>query len=212
LVALTLIAWFAQEHWWYVAILSLYLGFCTYMITGKKRTYFWWYCAFVCLVIATHSAGDAPNAFNIAVLRVQQTGMGILVYTLVSVLLWPSDTRGALDEAARKLFTTHVRLYRTYRGLLSGHGTAEDSRPLRLQEIQLLSQHKQALRGAQTDCYEVSEVRHQWRRLHHQSAALMETLARWGQSFAETQSLDLNKLLPNLEAVCSEPNALLATL
>ena len=64
-------------------------------------------------------------------------------------------TRGALDEATRKLFTTQAKLYRTYRGLLSGRGTAEDSRPLRLQEVQLLSQHEQALRGAQTDCYEV---------------------------------------------------------
>jgi uncharacterized membrane protein YccC len=205
-VALTLIAWFAQERWWYVAVLPLYLGFCTYMFTGEKRTYFWWCCAFVCLVIATHSAGDAPNTLNSAVLRVQQTGMGILVYTLVSVLLWPSDTRGALDEATRKLFTTQAKLYRTYHGLLSGHGAAEDSRPLRLQEVQLLSQHEQALRGAQTDCYEVWEARHKWWRFHRLSAALMETLEHWRESFPEIQSLDLSKLLPNLEAVRTELN------
>ncbi len=132
--------------------------------------------------------------------------MGILVYTLVSAFLWPSDTRGALDEATRKLFTTQAKLYRTYRGLLSGHGTAEDSRPLRLQEVQLLSQHEQALRGAQTDCYEVWEMRHQWWRFHHQSAALMETLEHWRESFPEIQSLDHGKLLPNLETVRAELN------
>jgi len=202
--ALTFIAWFAQERWWYIAVLSLYLGFCTYMITGKKRTYFWWCSAFVCLVISVHSAGDAPNAFDTAVLRVQQTGMGILVYTLISVLLWPSGTRGALDEATRKLFSTQAKLYRAYRDLSSGRGAAEDSRPLRLQEVQLLSQHEQALRGAQTDSYEVWEVRRPWWRFHRQSTTLMETLEHWRGSFPEIQSLDHSKLLPNLEQVHSE--------
>jgi len=47
-------------------------------------------------------------------------------------------------------------------------------------------------------------VRHQWRQFCDQSMSLMETLERWRQSFAEIQSLNLHKLLPNLEAVCSE--------
>ena len=202
--ALIFIALFVQDRWWFIGILSVYLGFCAYMITGKKRTYFWWCCAFVCLVICTHAAGEASNAFDIAVLRVQQTGMGILVYTLVSVFLWPSSTRGAFDEATRKLFTTQATIYRTYRDLLSGHGTAEDSRPLRIQELQLLSQREQALRAAETDSYEVWELRHQWWRFHHQSTALMEALEHWRGSFTEIQPLDRSALLPNLEAVCTE--------
>jgi len=201
---LIFIAWFAQDRWWFIAVLSLYLGFCTYMITGKKRTYFWWCCAFVCLVIGAHAAGDFSNTFNIAALRVQQTGMGILVYTLVSVFLWPISTRGMLDEATRKLFTTQATIYRTYRALLSGHGTAEDSLPLRMQEVQLLSQCAQALNAAETDSYEVWELRHQWRRLHHQSIDLMETLEHWRESFGEIQPLDFTKILPNIEAVLLE--------
>ncbi|MEJ2199221.1 MAG: FUSC family protein, partial [Desulfuromonadales bacterium] len=73
--ALISIAWFAQDRWWFIGTLSVYIGFCTYMITGKKRQYFWYCCAFVCLVICVHAAGDATNAFEVAVLRVQQTGM-----------------------------------------------------------------------------------------------------------------------------------------
>jgi uncharacterized membrane protein YccC len=203
-VALIFIALFVQDRWWFIAVLSVYLGLCTYMHTGKKRTYFWWCCAFVCLVICAHAVGEASNAFDIAVLRVQQTGMGILVYTLVSVLLWPSSTRGALDEATRKLFTTQTTIYRTYRDLLNGHGMAEDSRPLRLQEVQLLSQREQALRAAETDSYEVWELRHQWWRFHRQSTDLMEALEHWRQSFTEIQPLDRSALLPNLEAVCTE--------
>jgi len=202
--ALISIAWFAQDRWWFIGTLSVYIGFCTYMITGKKRQYFWYCCAFVCLVICVHAAGDATNAFEVAVLRVQQTGMGILVYTLVTVFLWPASSRGMLDEATRKLFTTQATLYRAYRSLLNGQGTAEDSRQLRMQEMQLLSQFAQALNAAETDSYEVWEVRHHWRRYHHLSTALMETLEQWRESFSEIQPLALTKLVPNIEAVLLE--------
>jgi uncharacterized membrane protein YccC len=202
--ALIFITWFVQDRWWFIGVLSVYIGVCTYMITGNKRQYFWYCCAFVCLVICAHAAGDATNAFDVAVLRVQQTGMGILVYTLVSVFLWPTSSRGMLDEATRKLFTTQATLYRTYRALLSGQGTVEDSRPLRMQEVQLLSQRAQALNAAETDSYEVWEVRHQWRRFHRLSTALMEALEQWRESFSEIQPLDLTKLLPNIETVLLE--------
>jgi len=202
--ALTLFALFGQERWWFVGVLSVYLGFCTYMITGKKVTYFWWCAAFVCLVISTHSAGDIPNAFETAVLRLQETGLGILVYTLISVFLWPSDSRGALEDATRNLLATQAKLYRAYVGLASGRGAAEDSRPLRMQEIQLLSQCEHNLRAAATDSYEVFEVRQLWWRFHRDSTALMETLERWRQSFPEIQPLERSALLPNLQAVCSE--------
>jgi uncharacterized membrane protein YccC len=204
IAALTLIAWFAQDRWWFIGVLSVYIGFCTYMIAGKKRQYFWYCCAFVCLVICDHAAGNLTNAFNVAVLRVQQTGMGILVYTLVSLFLWPTSSRGMLDDATRKLFTTQATVYRTYRDLLRGHGTAEDSRPLRMQEVQLLGQFGQALNAAVTDSYEVWEVRRQWRRFQRLSTALMEALEQWRESFSEIQSLNLTKLLPNLEDVLSE--------
>ena len=202
--ALIIIALFAQDRWWFAGILSVYLGFCMYMVTGKQRTYFWWCCAFVCLIICTHAASDLTNAFDVAVLRVQQTGMGILVYTLVSVFLWPSSTRGALDKATHKLLTTQARIYRSYRALLNGQGTAEESRPLRLQQVQLLNQHEQTLLAAKKDSYEVWELRHRWQYFHHQSFALMEALEQWRESFAEIQPLDLSAVLPNLQAVCTE--------
>ena len=143
--ALTFMAWFAQDRWWFIGVLSVHIGFCTYMIAGDKHQYFWYCCAFICLVIGVHSAGAIPNAFNIAVLRVQQTGMGILVYTMVTVFLWPTRTRGMLDDASRKLSATQRQIFRTYRQLMNGQGSAENSRPLRMQEVQQLAQMGQAL-------------------------------------------------------------------
>ena len=35
--ALTLIALFPQERWWFMVLLSVYIGFCTYLMTGTKN-------------------------------------------------------------------------------------------------------------------------------------------------------------------------------
>ncbi len=206
-VVILLIAGFAQDRWVFVGIVSVYLGFCAYMFTGRQRTYFWWCCAFVSLVIATHASADMENSFDVAVLRVQQTGLGILVYTLVSVFLWPTDTLDELEADTRKLFSIQARLYKAYRELLNGDGTTEDLDALRMQELQFLGRREQALQAAETDSYPVWELRYQWRRLHHRSTELMEMLEQWRESFTETQSLDLNALLPNLDAVSTELDA-----
>ena len=202
-VALTFLAWFPQERWWFMAVMSLYIGFCSYMMTGRKRQYFWYASGFICVSIAVN-ASNSLTAFQIAVERTQETGTGILVYSLISALLWPRSSRDALEDASRRLFAVQGQLYRAYRGLMRGEGRPEDSRPQRMQELRLLKQVEVLLNAAETDSYEVWEVRHQWRLFHQQSTALMETLGHWRMSLPEIEPLDLTRLLPDLDALHSE--------
>jgi len=198
--AFTFLALFPQQRWLFTAVVSLYVGLCAYMMTGEKRQYFWYASGFICVVIAVDSS-NSLTAFQIAVERVQETGTGILVYSLISALLWPRGSGGALEDTSRKLWATQARLYRNYRGMISGKGTAEDSGPLRLQEVQLLTRAGQLLNVAETDSYEVWEMRHQWRHFHQLSTTLKETLDRWRESFPQIRDIDLTKLLPNLESL-----------
>ncbi len=202
--ALTIIALFPQERWWFMATLSVYIGFCTYMMTGSKNPYFYQVSAFVCVIICFDSDAQSLQAFQTAVERIQETGLGILVYSLIAVFLWPRSTRDELDATSRQLFAAQHSVYRSCRALMTSKRFEKDSRAERMQEVQLLGQLEQVLEAAVVDSYDVWEVRHQWRRFLHQSTALMETLAHWRESLPELQSLDLNKLLPNLEAVCTE--------
>ena len=199
-VSLTLLAWFPQERWSFIAALSLYLGVCTYLSTGKSLQYFWFAAGFVCAIICIDSAA-AMNPFQVAVERTQETAMGVLVYTLVSVLLWPRSSRDQLESAARKLLATQASLYRSYRERMSSGG--KDARPLRMQEVELLQGFRAALASAKTDSYPVWECRHAWQHLEQLSRALVETLERWRASFPETEQLDLTHLLPQLGNVCS---------
>jgi uncharacterized membrane protein YccC len=203
LAAFTFLALFPQQRWLFVAAVSLYVGLCAYMMTGKKRQYFWYASGFICVVIAVH-ASNSLAAFQIAVERAQETGTGVLIYSLISMLIWPRGSQSAFEDTSHKLLESQARLYRTYQSLMSGKGTAKDSKPLEMQEVQLLTQVGQLLNAAETDSYEVWEVRHQWRHFHQLSTTLRETLDRWRESFPQIQEIDLAKPLPNIDSLREE--------
>src|SRR5215472_7102215 len=46
LAALTLIALFAQERWLFLTCMSIFIGFCTFMMFDNSRWYFWYVAGF----------------------------------------------------------------------------------------------------------------------------------------------------------------------
>jgi uncharacterized membrane protein YccC len=204
-VSLTLVGLFPQERWLFILSVSLWVAFCTYMLSGPKHQYFWNVAGSVCAIIAADAGPDSVNAFELAVLRAQETGMGILVYTLVSVTLWPSSSRPEFYDAASRLAATQHRLYGAYLGLMNRREeTAGEVRSARAQESQEQTRFGQLLDAAVTESYEVWELRRQWRRYESQVADLTQTMERWRESITEVQALDLERLLPNLAAFGAE--------
>ncbi len=209
-VALIFIALFAQDRWLFMLFLSLYVGFCTYMMGGAKNQYFWHVCGFVCVVICMDAGPDSKEAFETAMLRAQETGLGILVYSLVSILIWPITSRADFEAAACELLSIQKQLYRSYLDLMRGEGNAGEAQALRAREVQEQTRFGQLLDAAETDTYEVWEVRQQWERYRSQAAELTETMERWRESFAELKALDLSRLLPNLAPFGAELDERLA--
>ena len=206
-VSLTIIALFAQERWWFMVALSAWVGFCTYRMGVSRRWYFWFLAGFASVVISFDGGTNPVNAFETAVLRAEETALGILVYSLISVLLWPTGTRAELDSATRALSAAQRKLYSNYLRAMTGQGEADDAHAVRMQEVQARNRFNQALAGARTDSYEVWELRRQWQRFQDQSIDLMETLERWHESLKEVEGLDLNRLLPNLDALTGDLDA-----
>ena len=133
-VALTIIALFSQSRWLFMLLLSLWVGFCTYMMGGTSTS-----------ISGTSAASwrdhrmdagpDSVNAFDIAILRAQETGLGILVYSLVAVLLWPSNS-GKTSSLPRQSGLDPAPALQAYSGTDAGQGAAEKAQALRGQEVQ----------------------------------------------------------------------------
>jgi len=202
-VSLTLLALFPQDRWEFMTVLIAFVGFCAYMMGGNKHQYFWNVGGFVTLIIAMGSIPATDNAFQLAVLRTQETGLGILVYTLVTVLLWPVSSRAMLDAAARQLAAAERQTYTRYYELMT-HAHVETSKAphaLRMQEGQTVNALTQALNAAEMDSHEVWAMRRRWWQFQKQSIALLQALEGWQESFKEIQGFDLNRLLPQLNTL-----------
>ena len=205
IAALTFFALFPQQRWAMLAVLSLYVGFCSYMLAGNWRRYTFFVAGFVCVVILVDGASSSPeDIFQIAMARLEETAMGILVYTAIATLLWPRSSRGELEASAQRLFAAQVELYQASLAEMRGNGTSENLRPIRLKEIQYLGQLETNLEAALLDSYVVWEMRRQWRHYHRLSRMLLQTMGRWSETFVDCRHLDLPRLLPNLEAVTAE--------
>ncbi len=203
-VALTFIALFAQDRWPFIVVLSIWVGVCTYMMGGAKHQYFWHVGGFVCTIICMDAGADSVNAFNIAILRAEETGLGILVYSLISIFLWPSNSRADFEAATGKLAATQHQLYLAYLALINGKGDSGEAQSLKAQAIQQQARFTQLLAAAAGDSYKVRELQQAWRRYQGQVMDMGETLERWHDSFTGQQDLDMQRLLPNLTAFGNE--------
>lgn len=204
LMTLVLLALFGQERWLYMLSLSAWMGLCTYLMGGKKFEGYWMMAGFATAIIAVDAGLDAAASFEVVILRLQQTLLGLMTYILVFVLLWPNDCYALFKAVSCKLASTHQKLYRLYRELMPGQLDNADkvqaARTLRMQAIQQQAQFVQLLEGVEKERYEVWEIRHKWERYSEQVVELGETTACWRESFTEIQELDLQELLPNLAA------------
>ena len=212
IVALTLIGLFAQQRWLFILFLSLWLALCTYMNAGNRHQYFWFVAGFVAVIIAADGGPSAEGAFSIAMLRMQQTGLGILVYSLIAILLWPINSRKGLEAAARSDAATRQKLFSATLQCLADVRQLDTVKALHSQEISSLAQVAQLLDAATTDSEEVRALDKQWRRYQHATLQFSQTLSQWRENFSELRSLPLQQLLPGMDAFALEVKHRLQTI
>ena len=104
LAALVIQALAPQDRWLFMfltcgwAFLTSYL-----MVSRPKDSYVWVMACYVCLIILLSDLDSSENMFESAVFRTVETVMGVVVYTLISVFLWPRTNLGAIKQSSAAL-------------------------------------------------------------------------------------------------------------
>lgn len=191
---------FPQDRWAFIACLSLVMGVSAYRITVSRYIYFWFITSYVALLIAANVATGSQHVFYTAAVRVEETALGIIIYALVSVFIWPQRCSDDLDRLVRTLLGVQAKIVSQYFGKMLEPEKNEDAKNWYGLEAQLLTQWKRRLGAAETEQYEIHEVRGWWRQLIALCQELMETLELWRESLEELRQLDLVAVLPGLPA------------
>jgi uncharacterized membrane protein YccC len=198
LASFGIFALFPQDRWLFMAVLSVWVGFCVYLMTGPRHQYFWNITGLVTVLICVSSGPNAVDAFHTAMLRSQETGLGILVYSLVAVLIWPTDSRAGLLASAGSVATTQRELAREYLTRLCDREHADDLQKLRITLMQAQTQLRQMLPAAESDNYEIWQSRINWRLYERRSNAVSASLEVVGETIKDARKLELISLLPGL--------------
>ena len=198
-VSLTLIALFPQDRWLFCLFLSAHVAFCAYMMMGTSHWYFWLVAGFSVPMLTLAGGPIAVNAFDIVMLRAQDTVLAIGVFMLVSVFVWPSSSRQDFEQALAGLVALQNQLFAGYLAMASGSPPTEHLRNAASQAAATQSRLSGLLDGAALDSFEIWEVRNAWRRLVGQLQQLTIMLERWRNGFADLDGT-LPALLPSLEA------------
>lgn len=203
-VALTLVGLFAQQRWLFILFASLWLGLCTYMNMGPRNQYAWFVAGFVSLIIAIDGGPDPANVFSIAMLRIQQTCLGIVVYGLVSTLLWPKNSQDSLENTALELLDSQQQLFRSGLQVLRGSNEQEVLHSLHAREVAALTSLSGQLEAALVDSDQIRANRQHWQAYRSLVNRLGTAIQRCQENVTDLRSLPLERLLPGLDSLVLE--------
>ncbi len=206
-VALVLIALFGQHRWAFMLFLSLYGAVCCYMMSGSANPYFWQVCWFIVPIVCMGGGTNPVNTFETAMLRLQETGLGVLVYSLVALFVWPQHTAPQLTKAAVELVALQRQLLGACLATMEGRDTSPGPAQLAAQEHKSRAGFDQLLHAARVDSSEVRELRTQWRSFQQQLAQFSLSITRWREAFTDLKNLEIQALLPDLAAFGAEVDA-----
>ncbi len=92
-VTLAMVAVAAQDRWLFLGLITFWILLCGYLLTGGTKGYFWQYAGFTVPILALSGGVQAASSFETVIPRAQETGLGVLVYSLVSFLIWPASSK-----------------------------------------------------------------------------------------------------------------------
>lgn len=206
LAALIIQALAPQERWTFILLTCGWVFFTVYlMVSRPKYSYVWTMACYVCLIIVLSDPDSSANMFQSAVFREVETVMGVTVYTLIAVFLWPRTNLGAIKESSVELAASLNDIYRADRDTLLGRPDSE-AHFLEIQGkvVQQLTRFGKVLRAEGSESYEVHEVRRFWERFHELSSAFLETADRLRSCSPELDRIDMRTVFPEIPAFFAE--------
>lgn len=203
-----LMAWvvftlFPQDRWMFMVSLSLWVGLCVYLMQESGSQYFWQVAGFTSLIIWLTAGSDFSASFDKGIERAVETALGVVIYSLVALLVWPIRSRPALDDACINLLNAQKDLSQACFAQLCQKSPHPPFEKLQIAVLEADAKVDGLLRNAVIDSFEVWERRGAWRRYGQQVSKLNRSLMRLSDSLDSLRSLDMHRLLPGLDELAS---------
>ncbi len=197
-VGFVVLAWFAQDCWRNMLFLAFYYVVISYFMLGSRYSYAWCVAGFLPALIWAETYMNVRFAFHYALFRYLETTAGVVIYTLVSALIWPRNAGDQLNRQGKELWEGIRKLFGLYRRQLTDGKLPAEALNLRTGLAANVSQMFSTLEAAYVDTPRVMEQKRVWEVLRVNVRALGDALELWRESIDVCRRLDLDRLLPRL--------------
>ena len=123
LAGFVLLSWFSQSPLGMLLATAIYLVFIAYFIQTTRQGDTWFNAGLLAVAVWSSSYMKVDTAFHFATIRFLETAAGVLLFTLVSALLWPRTSSASLQQQGQALWEDLQVLFKHYHQQLST-GTA----------------------------------------------------------------------------------------
>ena len=197
-VALIMTSIFPQEPIFLLPVLIIYCGITMYFLQAcKVNGYFFFTIAFVCLVVITSAIPISDNVFEYAMARLEETCLGMTVYSAVTLLFWRRSALPVLQEKVAALTSLHAELFAAQMKRVATKERAESFQLLRIM-LRTLDTVEELVGFAVTDSFEVWQNRASWHEFVQHSRELLRAQLRWGWIIPELRKEYMQQTLPDL--------------
>jgi len=183
------IAFFAQDRWGAMLFFAVYIIVLNYFMLGSRYAYAWFVAGFLAPLIWGATYGNTDTAFNFAAFRYLETTAGVIIFTLISALLWPRNASDVLVQQGTELWADIRKLFGLYRRQLTEGELPAEAVHLSAGLPGKISHMLATLDTAYADTPSVIEQKRAWEVLRVNALAVGDALALWAQTIDDSRLL-----------------------
>ncbi len=200
LAGFVLLSWFSQSPLGTLLATAVYLVFVGYFIQTTRQGDTWFNAGLLAVAVWSSSYMQIDTAFHFATNRFLETAAGVLLFTIVSALLWPRTSGAALQQQGQDFWAGMQELFKQYRQQLSTGAVSAETAELRPRLAGEYQQMLVTLDAAYSDTHRVGRQKRSWEILRINLRSFSNAQELWRESINDCRALDLNVLLPGLDA------------
>ena len=200
LAGFVLLSWFSQSPLGMLLATAIWLVFVGYFLQTTRQGDTWFNAGMLAVAVWSSSYMRVDTAFHFATTRFLETAAGVLLFTVVSMLLWPRTSGAALQQQGQKLWEGMQALFKQYRRQLSTGSVPAEAAELRTRLAGEYQQLLATLEAAYSDTPKAAAKKRSWEMLRTNLRVFGNAQELWRESINDCRELDLNTLLPGLEA------------
>ncbi|MGF1727779.1 FUSC family protein [Photobacterium nomapromontoriensis] len=204
-MAFTLVGLFAQQPLPLLLSYTLFAAVCVYQQTNPRNGYAWSISLMVATLIIVMGKLSSDGTFNIAMLRIQETILGVLCFTVIFCLMWPASSRMVFFSTLNDYFQSQAQHLNTMNDTLRQQGCFDTHFSLGV-SLKRLTRIEDLLQAAKVDSYQISSEYQHWRTLYKQLSEwallcghLSEAVSLFNTTFSTTQREAIELLLQNMQ-------------